>query len=86
VANGTEVYVAFGNGLVASFDLDGNRKWLNLIEHSNPPYAHSGSPVLAGDKLLIHFADLVALEAKTGTKSWRLKHPTSHGTPLVTSR
>jgi outer membrane protein assembly factor BamB len=84
VTNGTEVYVAFGNGLVACYDLDGNRKWLKLIEHSNAPYAHSGSPVLAGDKLLIHFTDLVALEAKTGTESWRLKRPTAHGTPLVT--
>jgi outer membrane protein assembly factor BamB len=84
VTNGTEVYVAFGNGLVACYDLDGNRKWLKLIEHSNAPYAHSGSPVLAGDKVLIHFTDLVALEAKTGMESWRLKRPTSHGTPLVT--
>jgi outer membrane protein assembly factor BamB len=84
VTNGKEVYVAFGNGLVACYDLDGNRKWLKLIEHSNAPYAHSGSPVLAGNKLLIHFTDLVALEMKTGTESWRLKLPTSHGTPLVT--
>jgi outer membrane protein assembly factor BamB len=84
VTNGKEVYVAFGNGLVACFDLDGSRKWLKLIEHSNAPYAHSGSPVLAADKLLIHFTDLVALETKTGAEAWRLKRPTSHGTPLVT--
>jgi outer membrane protein assembly factor BamB len=84
VTNGKEVYVAFGNGLVACFDLDGNRKWLKLIEHSNAPYAHSGSPVLAGGNVLIHFTDLVALETKTGNESWRLKRPTSHGTPLVT--
>jgi outer membrane protein assembly factor BamB len=84
VTNGKEVYVAFGNGLVACFDLDGKRQWLKLIEHSNAPYAHSGSPVLAGDRLLIHFTDLVALETKTGAESWRLKRPTSHGTPLVT--
>ena len=31
VTNGKEVYVAFGNGLVACFDLDGNRQWLKLI-------------------------------------------------------
>ena len=84
VTNGQDVFVAFGNGLVACFDLDGNRKWLKLIEHSNAAFAHSGSPVLAGDKLLIHFTDLVALDTKTGTESWRFKHPTSHGTPLVT--
>ncbi len=84
VTNGKEVFVAFGNGLVACFDLDGKRKWLKLIEHSNAPFAHSGSPVLAGDKVLIHFTDLVALDTKTGNEVWRLKHPTSHGTPLVT--
>src|SRR5207244_7702698 len=82
--NGKNVFVAFGNGLVACFDLEGNRQWLKLIEHSNAPFAHSGSPVLAGDKLLIHFTDLVALDPKTGTESWRLMRPTSHGTLLVT--
>jgi outer membrane protein assembly factor BamB len=84
VTDGKNVFVAFGNGLVACFDLDGNRKWLELIEHSNAAYAHSNSPVLVGDKLLIHFTDLVALDTKTGKESWRLKHPTSHGTPVVT--
>jgi outer membrane protein assembly factor BamB len=83
VTNGTDVFVAFGNGLVACFDLDGNRKWLRLIEHSSDQFAHSGSPVLAGNKVLIHFTDLVALDMKTGAECWRLKRPTSHGTPLV---
>jgi outer membrane protein assembly factor BamB len=84
VTNGREVFVAFGNGLVAGFDLDGQRKWLKLIEHSNAAYAHGGSPILVGDRLLIHFTDLVALDTKTGAESWRLKRSTSHGTPLVT--
>jgi outer membrane protein assembly factor BamB len=84
VTNGKNVFVAFGNGLVACFDLEGNRKWLKLIEHSNAAFAHSGSPILVGDKLLIHFTDLVALDTKTGNELWRLKHPTSHGTPLAT--
>jgi outer membrane protein assembly factor BamB len=84
VTDGTNVFVAFGNGLMACYDLDGNRKWLQLIEHSNAAFAHSGSPVLVGGKLLIHFTDLVALDPKTGKEVWRLKHGTSHGTPLVT--
>ena len=84
VTDGKEVFVAFGNGLVACFDLEGKRKWLKLVEHSNAAYAHGGSPVLAAGKLLIHFTDLVALDMKTGTESWRLQRPTSHGTPLVT--
>jgi outer membrane protein assembly factor BamB len=84
VTNGKDVFVAFGNGLVACFDLDGNRKWLKLIEHTNLAFAHSGSPVLAAGKLLIHFTDLVALDPKTGDEVWRLKLPGGHGTPLVT--
>jgi outer membrane protein assembly factor BamB len=58
VTDGKEVFVAYGNGLVACYDLDGNRQWLKLIEHSNLTFAHSGSPILAGGRLLIHFTDL----------------------------
>jgi outer membrane protein assembly factor BamB len=84
VTDGKEVFVAYGNGLVACYDLDGNRQWLKLIEHSNLTFAHSGSPILAGGRLLIHFTDLVALDPKTGNEVWRLKHPASYGTPLAT--
>lgn len=85
VTNGREVFVAFANGLVACFDLDGNRKWLKLIEHSNAPFAHSGSPLLADDKLLIHFTDLVALNPKDGSEVWRHKRQTTHGTGAITT-
>jgi outer membrane protein assembly factor BamB len=81
VTNGKEVFVAFGNGLIACFDLDGQRKWLKLIEQSTAPFAHSNSPVLIGDKVLIHFADLVALRATDGSEIWRLKKTPAHGTP-----
>ena len=84
VTNGKEVFAIFGNGLAAKFDLDGNRKWLKLVEHSNAAFAHSGSPVLVGDKLIVHYTDLVALDTKTGAEVWRLKHPTRHGTCLAT--
>lgn len=84
VTDGVNIFVAFGNGLVASYDLEGNRQWLKLIEHTNLTYAHSGSPILAGGKLIIHFTDLVALDPKTGSESWRLKLPAGWGTPLTT--
>jgi outer membrane protein assembly factor BamB len=84
VTDGKEIFVVYGNGLTACYDLEGNRKWLKLIEHSNASFAHSGSPILVAGKLLIHYTDLVALDPKTGEEVWRLKHPTSHGTPLAT--
>jgi outer membrane protein assembly factor BamB len=84
VTDGKHVWVAYGNGLMACYDLDGNREWLKLIEHSNASFAHSGSPILVAGKLVIHFTDLVALDPKTGDEVWRLKLPTAHGTPLAT--
>jgi outer membrane protein assembly factor BamB len=84
VTNGKEVFVAYGDGLVACYDLEGNREWLKLIEHTNLAFAHSGSPMLAGDKLVIQFTDLVALDPKTGNEAWRLKCQSGWGTPLAT--
>jgi outer membrane protein assembly factor BamB len=66
------------------YDLEGNRKWLKLVEHSNAAFAHSGSPILVGDKVIIHYTDLVTLNIKDGSEVWRLKLSTKHGTPLVT--
>jgi len=84
VTDGKNVFVAFGNGLVASYDLEGNRQWLKLIEHTNLTFAHSGSPILVGGRLVIHFTDLVALDPKSGGEVWRLKLPAGWGTPLGT--
>jgi outer membrane protein assembly factor BamB len=84
VTNGREFFVAFGNGLVACYDLEGKRRWLKLIEHSTAAFAHASSPVLVGDRLVVHFADLVALDTKDGSECWRVKLPPSHGTPLAT--
>src|SRR5262245_30331334 len=84
VTDGQNVFVAFGNGLVACYDLEGNRRWLKLIEHTTLTYAHSASPVLVGGKLVIHFTDLVALDPKTGSEAWRLKSQAGWGTPLAT--
>jgi outer membrane protein assembly factor BamB len=83
VCDGRHVYVGFGNGLVACYDLEGNRKWLRLIEHSTLTYHHGASPVLVGDKLLVHYADLVALSIEDGSECWRAKVPANYGTSIA---
>ena len=82
VTDGKHVYVLYGNGLVACHDLDGKRHWLKLIERSGMHFGQSASPVLVGDKLLVHFEDLVALNVKDGSEAWRVKTPPSHGTAM----
>jgi outer membrane protein assembly factor BamB len=84
VTDGKRVYVIYGNGLAAGYDLDGNRLWLKLIEHSTAAYGHGASPVLVKDKLIVHFADLVALDTKDGSEVWRTKINPSHGTSMPT--
>ncbi len=83
VTDGKEVFVAYGNGLVACYDLDGNRKWLKLIQHTNLIFAHSSSPLLAGGNLVIHYTDLFGLDPKTGNEVWRVQQPAGYGTPLA---
>jgi outer membrane protein assembly factor BamB len=84
VSNGKQVFVGYGNGLVACHDLDGTRRWLKLMEHSTAAYGHGSSPTLVGDKLLVHYADLVALDIKDGSECWRVKIPPLHGTSIPT--
>jgi outer membrane protein assembly factor BamB len=84
VSNGKQIFVMYGNGLVACHDLDGTRRWLKLMEHSTAAYGHGSSPTLVGAKLLVHYADLVALDIKDGAESWRLKIPPLHGTSIAT--
>ena len=84
VSDGKQIYVGYGNGLVACHDMDGTRRWLKFLEHSTAAYGHAASPVLVGDKLLVHYADLVALDVKDGSESWRLKIGPLHGTSIPT--
>lgn len=84
VTDGKNIYVIYGNGLAAAYDLAGKRLWLKLIEHPTAAYGHGASPVLIKDKLLVHFSDLVALNATDGNEVWRTKISPSHGTPMHT--
>ena len=84
VSNGKQVFVMFGNCLVACYDLDGTRRWLKQMEHSTAAYGHGSSPTLVGDKLIVHYRDLVALDIKDGAECWRHKIPPLHGTCIPT--
>ncbi|MEQ8786308.1 MAG: PQQ-binding-like beta-propeller repeat protein [Pirellulaceae bacterium] len=82
VTDGKRVYVIFGNGLAACYDLEGNRQWLKLIEHPTAAYGHGSSPLLVGDKLLVHFSDLAALNTHDGSEAWRVEVSPGHGTSM----
>jgi outer membrane protein assembly factor BamB len=71
VSDGKRVFALFGNGLACAYTASGDKLWVRLIEPSPNGFGHASSPVLVGDKLLVHFKDLVALQADTGKEVWR---------------
>ena len=67
-ATASSVYAFFGYGVVACYDLDGNRRWIRRLEANEVGY--TCSPALSGGKLLCVFGGLHALDAATGQESW----------------
>ncbi|HEV3117581.1 MAG TPA: PQQ-binding-like beta-propeller repeat protein, partial [Gemmataceae bacterium] len=65
VSDGKNIYAVFGNGVVCAYTLEGERLWVKYVEYSKLGFGHSSSPVLIDGKVLVHFKDLVALDAKT---------------------
>jgi outer membrane protein assembly factor BamB len=83
VTDGKNVFVAFSNGVVASYSLDGKRHWLSKVEPAKLTYGPSASPVLAGGKLLVDGARLTALDPATGKELWKAEVETHYGSPAV---
>ncbi len=84
VSDGTTVYAAFATGIVSAHTLDGNRRWMKFVEAPRTSFGHASSPVLASGKVIIHFANLIALDAETGKEVWRVKLKATHSTPVAT--
>lgn len=85
VSDGKSVYVVLATGVVASYDLEGQRKWIRLVERPRIGHGHSASPVLVGRRLLVHFHHLFALDADTGQVLWQEVNTPSWGSPVHTS-
>jgi len=80
-SDGEFIYVACANNQVASYDLDGNLKWMVL---NHPKEGQNGlihtrfvaSPFLVGDKLVVdQNTELSVYDKKTGKKIWGIVDP-----------
>ena len=85
VSDGRHVYAVFGNGIVACYDLNGERQWIEPFKlKPNSEYGRAASPVLTGGKLLVMLSCLIALDPKSGQELWRNKDvPELYGTPVA---
>jgi outer membrane protein assembly factor BamB len=86
VSDGRWVWAFYGTGIVACHDLDGKVRWVNWFDfRRTTEYARTSSPVLAGERLLVHFGPLVCLNAATGRVAWTNdRAEANYGTPALT--
>ena len=83
VSDGEHVYVLFGTGVAACYSLDGERRWIRIVEKPNAGWGHSASPVLVDGRLMIHINKLHALDPETGEGLWTLETKPIWGTGIA---
>ena len=69
VSDGKHVWAFTGFGVVACYDLDGNRKWIRRLAVPKE-ISYSCSPAVIGGKLCVVFNGLYGLDAATGEVAW----------------
>lgn len=86
VSDGHWVYACFGSGIAACYDLEGKRRWIVWLDvEQTTGYGRTASPVLVGERLLLHLGPLVCLDAATGKRMWQNEQAqATYGTPAAT--
>ncbi len=85
-SNGELVFYINAMGLCACYDLRGNQQWIRIIETAEEEEYFSSSPIFTGDRIILTWGCLLALNAKDGSTRWKAADakPT-HGTPAITT-
>jgi hypothetical protein len=83
-SNGELVFYINAMGLCACYDLQGNQKWIRIVETAKDEEHFSSSPIFAGDRIILSWGCLLALSAVDGRTLWKAPDakPT-HGTPAL---
>jgi outer membrane protein assembly factor BamB len=83
VSDGKWIWVYYGTGVVACYDLDGKSRWIDWFNFRRTTQeARTASPILVGQRLLLHFGPLVCLDATTGKVLWKNDSAkATYGTP-----
>jgi outer membrane protein assembly factor BamB len=88
VTDGQHVYALYGSGVVACFDLDGNRKWTAVVGIKHNEHGYHASPCLVDGKVVIKSSQhigAVALDAKTGAVATPIPLWKSRGLAMCSS-
>lgn len=84
VADG-KVFVTFGIGVAAAYDMEGKQLWKRTTELPTDQWGTCASPVIADNKLIFLVNKLYAVDLATGNDVWVNKEvPPRWGTPIPT--
>ena len=84
VSDGKRLFVLYGTGIAAAYDLDGNRLWARRTPRPTHDWGHSASPALVGGRLILHVAgEILALNPDNGEPVWTVKGGNNWGSPLA---
>jgi outer membrane protein assembly factor BamB len=83
-SNGELVFYISAPGLCACYDLQGSRKWIRIIETAKDEESFTSSPIFAGDRIILTWGCLLALDAKDGKTLWKAADAKpSYGTATI---
>lgn len=83
-SDGESVYVFFGTGVAACYDLDGNRKWITRLDV--PILVYPCSPALVGDVFAVFIGHLRGLDKHTGKVIWEQQSVNQSSASLLPAR
>ncbi|HEV7403924.1 MAG TPA: PQQ-binding-like beta-propeller repeat protein, partial [Chthoniobacteraceae bacterium] len=69
-SDGKHVFVFYTTGVVACYDLDGHRKWINRGGTDMSEHGNFASPLLGGYRLVVWANEMRAYEADSGRLAW----------------
>lgn len=85
VSDGKWIWTFFGTGIVSCHDLNGECRWKDWYDvRRTTVNGRTSSPVLVGNRLLVHFGSLVCLDSATGKLLWENHQArATYGTPAA---
>jgi outer membrane protein assembly factor BamB len=84
-SNGDLVFYVNAMGLCACYDLRGAPKWIRVVETAEDEEHFTSSPVFVGDRVVLSWGCLLALDANDGHTLWKASDVKSTpGTPVIT--
>jgi hypothetical protein len=82
-SDGRQAYVVYGTGMVAAYDLEGQRKWVRGIEKPRSATGYAASPLLAGGRLVINMGGFLhGLDPASGKTVWKVEQEEYYGSSV----